>query len=317
MGFSVFKNMTGGCMDRRDFLKHTVGGGLAATTALTMNSYSQLFADDTDPVYDLVAVKGGEPDVMFDKAIASLGGMKAFVQKGKTVLVKPNIGWDVAPDLAGNTNPLLVRRIVEHCLNAGAKKVFVFDHTCDMWTKTYKTSGIERAAKDGGAIVISGDSESAYQNVNIPKGKTLTSAEVHEALLSADVFINVPILKNHGGSRLTIGMKNLMGVVWDRRFWHRNDLHRCIADFASFRKPDLTVVDAYYVMKQNGPRGTSKEDVLTMKSQIVSTDIVAADAAAAKLFGVDPDTIPYITMASEMGLGRKDLDALSINRIKL
>jgi uncharacterized protein (DUF362 family) len=304
-------------MDRRDFLKTTVSGGLAASATLALGGYSTLLAAEGAKPYDLVAVKGGEPDVMFDKAIASLGGMKTFVQKGKTVLVKPNIGWDVAPELAGNTNPLLVKRIIEHCYNAGAKKVFVFDHTCDRWTNTYKNSGIERFATDAGATVLSGDSESNYQNVKVPRGSTLTSASVHEALLSADVFINVPILKNHGGSRLTIGMKNLMGVVWDRRFWHRNDLHRCIADFASYRKPDLTVVDAYYVMKQNGPRGTSKEDVLTMKSQILSTDIVAADAAAAKLFGAEPDTIPYITMAAEMGLGRKDLDALSINRIRL
>ena len=151
----------------------------------------------------------------------------------------------------------------------------------------------------------------------MPKGKTLTEAKIHELLLSADVFINVPILKDHASTKLTIGMKNLMGVVWDRGFWHGNDLHQCIADFASYRKPDLIVVDAYYVMKQNGPRGTSKEDVVTMKSQLVSTDILAADTAAAKLFGMEPDDIPYITMADQMKLGRKDLNSLSINRIRL
>jgi uncharacterized protein (DUF362 family) len=262
-------------------------------------------------------VKGAEPDVMFDKAIESMGGMGKFVARGKVVLVKPNIGWDVAPEYGGNTNPKLVKRIIEHCYHAGAKKVYVFDHTCDRWTKTYLKSGIQLAAQDAGATVVSGASEGYYQDVQVPGGQTLTEAKVHEVLLSADVFINVPILKHHGSSKVTIGMKNLMGVVWDRGYWHRNDLHRCIADFASYRKPDLTIVDAYYVMKQNGPRGTSKEDVLTMKSQIVSTDIVAADAASAKLFGVEPDEIPYITMADQMKLGRKNLDALSINRIRL
>ena len=68
---------------------------------------------------------------------------------------------------------------------------------------------------------------------------------------------------------------------------------------------------------ENGPRGTSKEDVVTMKSQLVSTDIVAADAAAAKLFGVSPDDIRYIGIADQMKLGRKNLDGLSINRIRL
>jgi uncharacterized protein (DUF362 family) len=307
-------------MDRRDFLRTAIGSSLAAGTTIALGSHSRLFGMTRNPLpaaYDLVAVKGAEPDVMFDKAIESMGGMGKFVAKGKVVLVKPNIGWDVGPEYGGNTNPKLVGRIIEHCYNAGAKKVYVFDHTCDRWTKTYLSSGIQLSAQEAGGTVVSGASEGYYQDVKVPGGQTLTEAKVHELLLSADVFINVPILKHHGSSKVTIGMKNLMGVVWDRGYWHRNDLHQCIADFASYRKPDLTIVDAYYVMKQNGPRGTSREDVLTMKSQIVSTDIVAADAAAAKLFGLEPDEIPYIKMADQMKLGRKNLDALSINRIRL
>ena len=138
---------------------------------------------------------------------------------------------------------------------------------------------------------------------------------VHELILSSDVFINVPVLKEHGSAGLTICMKNLMGAVWDRGFWHRNNLHQCIAEFPSFRKPDLNIVDAYFVMKRNGPRGVSKEDLIEMKSQIISSDIVAADAAAAKLFGINPDNISYIKIADQMKIGIKDLSKLSIKRI--
>ncbi|MFZ3049134.1 MAG: DUF362 domain-containing protein [Desulfatirhabdiaceae bacterium] len=306
-------------MDRRNFLKKMIGGSIAAGSTMAFGDYAKLLAApvDSPTAYDLVAVKGSEPEVMFDKAIESLGGMKAFVPKGSKVLVKPNIGWDVTPDRAGNTHPKLVARIIEHCLNAGAKEVSVFDHTCEHWVQCYKNSGIEKAVKDAGGKIVSGDSEGYYQKVAVPNGKRLTEAKVHELLLGADVFINVPILKHHSSSMLTIGMKNLMGVVWDRGYWHRNDLHQCIADFASYRKPALTVVDAYTVMKQNGPRGVTAGDVVSMKSLIVSTDVVAADAAAAKLFGADPGDIRHIALASEMKLGRIDLDALSINRIKL
>jgi uncharacterized protein (DUF362 family) len=108
-----------------------------------------------------------------------------------------------------------------------------------------------------------------------------------------------------------------MGVVWDRWYWHRNDLHQCIADFASFRKPDLTVVDAYNVMKRNGPRGVSVNDVVSMKAQVVSRDPVAADAAATKLFGMEPGDIRHIKIASQMNLGQMDLEHLAINRIKI
>jgi len=306
-------------MDRRSFLIKSIHGSLAAGSSLFLGNYTNLFATPLKPMnpYDLVAIKGGEPGVMFDKAIASLGGMSKFVPKNCKVLVKPNIGWDQTPERAANTHPDLVGSIVKHCLQAGAKEVSVFDHTCDHWTQCYKNSGIEKAVKDAGGKIVSGDSKCYYQMVKVQQGKRLSEAMVHEVLLDADVFINVPILKHHSSSMLTIGMKNLMGVVWDRRYWHRNDLHQCIADFASYRKPDLTVVDAYYVMKQNGPRGVSVGDVLPMKSQIVSTDLVAADAAAAKIFGHKPDDIRYIQIASQMNLGKMDLNALSIKRIKL
>lgn len=306
-------------MDRRRFVKNVLGGTVAAGATLAFGNPSSLLAAIKAPTlpYDLVAVRGGEPDAMFDKAIAAMGGMQAFVRKGSKVLVKPNIGWDVTPDRAGNTNPRLVGRIVEHCLHAGAREVSVFDHTCDAWSRCYGNSGIERAVKDAGGRIVSGDSEGYYQMVKISSGKRLAETKVHELLLGADVFINVPVLKHHSSSMITVGMKNLMGVVWDRGYWHRNDLHQCIADFAGFRKPDLTVVDAYNVMKQNGPRGVSAADIVQMQSLVLSTDPVAADAAAAKLFGVEPSDVRHIQLAADMGIGTMDLSKLSINRIKV
>lgn len=306
-------------MDRRDFLKQMIGGTLAAGSTMMFGDCAELLAAPADApaARDLVAVRGGEPEVMFDRAIASLGGMEGFVPRGGRVVVKPNIGWDVSPERAGNTHPQLVARIVEHCLQAGAKEVTVFDHTCDPWKQCYRNSGIERAVKDAGGRIVSGDSEGYYQKVEVPKGRRLTETKVHELLLEADAFINVPVLKHHSSSQVTIGMKNLMGVVWDRGYWHRNDLHQCIADFASFRRPALTVVDAFNVMRQNGPRGVSAADVVRMQSLIVSPDPVAADAAAAKLFGIEPGDVPHIRLAAEMQLGRIDLNSLSIERIKL
>ena len=304
-------------MKRRNFISTTLRASLIAGTGLSAfnyanSSHSTFFPFSSD--YDLAAIKGGEPDAMFDEAIKSLGGMNRFVKKGQTVVVKPNIGWDVSPERAGNTNPALVKQIIKHCFDAGAKDVYVFDHTCDNWNKCYSNSGIERAVKDANAKIVSGASESYYQDVTIKQGKKLKKTKVHELILESDVFINVPILKNHSSADLTIGMKNLMGNVWDRGYWHSNDLHQCIADFASWKKPDLTVVDAYFVMKKNGPRGVSKEDVVTLKSQIVSTDIVAADAAAAKLFGKNPEDIDHIRIADEMKIGTMKLDKLSIYR---
>ena len=307
-------------MKRREFFKKGIQLGLGAGTYMAFGNPMKSFAADKaamDAPVDLVAIKGGEPDAMFNRAIASLGGMKKFVKPNQTVVVKPNIGWDVAPERAGNTNPALVKQIIKQCLDAGAKEVYVFDHTCDKWTSCYSNSGIENAAKDAGGKIVPGNTEKYYQDVDVPGGKALTNAKVHELILESDVFINVPVLKSHGSAKLTIAMKNLMGVVWDRRYWHRNNLQQCIADYATFRKPDLNVIDAYYVMKKNGPRGVSTADVVTMKSQILSTDMVAADSAATKLFGMDPADIPYIGLAHELGVGTQDLSKLNIDRIVL
>jgi uncharacterized protein (DUF362 family) len=159
--------------------------------------------------------------------------------------------------------------------------------------------------------------ESYYHEFTLPNGKILKTTKEHELILDSDVFINVPVLKNHGGARLTISMKNLMGNVWDRGYWHRNDLHQCIADYADYRRPTLNIVDAYNVMKQNGPRGVSIEDVVMMKSLLISKDIVAIDTASAKLFGMDPADVRYLQVAAEQKTGRMDLENLRIKRITI
>ena len=308
-------------MNRREFFSKSLKAGLLTGAAITFPGiYGNYFAKSSRTLpsaYDLVAIKGGEPEAMFDKGIEQLGGMKAFVKKNQKVCLKPNIGWDVTPERAGNTNPKLVKRIIEHCYEAGAKEVYVFDHTCDDWKSCYKNSGIEKAVKDAGGKIVPADTENYYQDVKINSGKILTKAKIHEVLLDSDVFINIPILKNHSSTRITVTMKNLMGIVWDRGYWHRNDLNQCIADCSTYRKPDLNIVDAYFVMKRNGPRGVSVNDVVTLKSQLISANMVVADSAAAKLFGSEPDEISYIKIADSMGVGKKDLSSMNIKRIIL
>jgi len=308
-------------MKRRNFLRNSVGAGLAAGAFMSFGHLEKALAGKSLPSranYDLIAVMGGEPAAMFDMGIQALGGMGTFVSKGQKVLVKPNIGWDVVPDKGANTNPALVKRIIEHCFRAGAKEVYVFDNTCDNWIKCYKNSGIEQAVKDAGDKIVPVNSESYYQEVTIPNAKKLTTTKVHELVLSSDVFINVPILKHHSSARMTGALKNMMGVVWDRAYWHRNNLNQCIADYALFqKKPTLNVMDAYNVMMRNGPRGVSLEDLSNMKSLMISTDWVAIDAAGAMMLGKEPASIEHIALAAGMGLGNMDLSAMNIHRMKM
>jgi uncharacterized protein (DUF362 family) len=312
-------------MRRRDFLEALAIGGAAVSLKMAggMDIMAQTIKSaQPEKTTDLVAVMGGEPGAMFQRAIAEMGGMGKFVKKGQRVVIKPNIGWDRKPELAANTNPQLIEELVRQCLAAGAKEVTVFDHTCDDWIKCYRSSGIEAAAKTAGAKVVPAHEESYYREVSLPKGKTLKKAQIHQAILDSDVWINVPVLKHHGGANLSISMKNYMGIVWDRKIFHREDLQQCIADICTYEKqPVLNVVDAYRVMKTNGPQGRSVSDVMQTKGLFISQDIVAVDTAAAKFFNqvreMPLEKVAYLANGQALKLGTMDIDHLNVKRIKI
>ena len=313
-------------MDRRNFLRAVALTGAALTTVKETDAMSMLTQSfetaQATKKYDLVAVMGGEPEAMFRKAIAEMGGISNFISKGDKVCVKPNIGWDQPVEMAANTNPKLVEEIIKQCFEAGAAEVTVFDHTCDDWRKSYANSGIEEAAKKAGAKVVPAHQESYYKTVSLPKGKSLKTTKIHQAIVDCDKWINVPVLKNHGGAQLTISMKNYMGIVWDRGFFHANDLQQCIADVCTYgKRPIFNVVDAYRLMKISGPRGRSLSDVVLSKGLFISQDIVAADTAAANFFNqareMPLDRVTHISKGEALGIGTMKLDNLNISKLRI
>ncbi|MFT3870076.1 MAG: DUF362 domain-containing protein [Nibricoccus sp.] len=322
---------------RRDFVKTSLALGTTLSLAANLNSlFATVSKEPTAPATDiptspakpvgdaadapksiLAAIRDGDRVTMLDKALEELGGIKTFVKPGQTVVIKPNIGWNAVPERGANTHPAIVGHLVSLCLAAGAKSVSIFDNTCDQWRETYVNSGIEKAAKDAGAIVVNGKDETLYREVEIPNGVKLKKAKVHSLILDSDVFINAPVLKHHHSTEMTACMKNLMGIVWDRGIWHRTDLHQCIADLLTLKKPALNVIDAYHPMVRNGPRGKSVEDCVEMRALLASTDIVTVDAAAARLLGHAPEKITHVKIGHEMKLGRMDLENIDVRRHKL
>ncbi len=309
-------------MNRRQFIQKSVIlsalGSLYASTIGKLPGFSASPVSSGPGLYDLVAVRGGEPLELYHRAMEEMGGMERYVKQGQTVILKPNASWDTPPERAANTNPDLMGAIVEDCFRAGAGRVLAFDNTCDNWERSYENSGVSDAVRRAGGQMLHAHLERYYKEVSIPGAKRLKTAQVYEHLLDRDnVFINIPVLKHHGSTTITIAMKNLMGVVWDRRFWHRNDLHQCIADFCLFRKPDLNIVDAYLVMTQNGPKGTSTADLTRMRSILVSSDILAVDAAGASMLNHDPADITHLRIGREMNIGNLNLSQLNIRRVAL
>lgn len=310
-------------MKRRDFFKSAAVASLATIlnpTELTAGTTKNNVSVQSTP--DMVAVMGGEPEEMLLRAMKELGGIGKYVKKGQKVVIKPNIGWDRTPELAANTNPELVGALVKLCKSAGASEILVFDHTCHNWQKSYTNSGIEEAVTSAGGKMVPGNDETYYLDVDIPNGVNLQKTKIHKAILECDVWFNVPILKHHGGAKNTISMKNLMGIVWDRKFFHSNDLHQCIADTATMsKKPALNIVDAYRVLKTNGPQGKSESDVVMLKSLIISADFVAADTAAMKMFSqvrpTEMSDVRYIALAEKLNVGTQNLEKLNVKKIKM
>jgi len=290
-------------MERRRFIKL-----LGLSSLFWSMPLRNLFASSGSVV---AVAEGGNPGQITRNAINALGGMQRFVKPGNTVVVKPNMGWDRTPELAANTNPLVVRAVVEECLRAGAKKVKVFDRTCNDERRCYKNSGIEDALKGLKGVEVKFLEEERYQRVTL-NGKALKEWDLYGEAVSADVYINVPVLKQHGLSKLTIGMKNVMGIMGGNRGFIHKNIDVALADINSVFKTHLVVVDATRILTAHGPQGGDIKDVKALNKVIASTDIVAADAFATTLFGYKPEDIAVTVEAHRRGLGE-----INVKRMKI
>jgi uncharacterized protein (DUF362 family) len=258
--------------------------------------------------------KHGRPSITA-AAVAALGGMKMFVKRGDDVIVKPNIctGYH-GPEYAATTNPDVVGALVGLCLAAGAGRVRVMDSPFGSQAdEAYTNSGIQAAVeKAGGQMEVMAPTR--FRAYTIPAGLDLKEWPIYSDILSCDVLIDVPIAKDHGMTRLTLGGKNLLGVILDPGALHSNIGQRT-ADLISACRPTLTVVDAVRVLTANGPTGGNLNDVERLDTVIASADIVAADSFAATLFDLSGSDIPYVQAAYDMGLGEMDLDKVDVRRV--
>ena len=300
---------------RRKFLK-IAGIAGAAMTGFGSVPGALSASEKSIPGIDLAVVQNSDPATLVRTAIDMLGGISKFVKKGNVVVVKPNIGWDRVPEQAATTNPEVVAEIVRLCKQAGASKVKIFDRTCNQAKRCYVRSKIEKIARQAGADV-SHIYQQKFQKVKIPNGKELKSWEFYRDALKADVFINVPIAKHHSLSRVTLGLKNMMGILGGNRGKIHNHFDVKIVDINTVIKPQITIIDAVRILMNNGPQGGNLSDVKQMDMIIAGVDPVASDAYGATLFGLKPDDLGYLKEAHSRGLGKMELDRLKIERVNL
>jgi uncharacterized protein (DUF362 family) len=302
-------------MHRRDFFRYIGALGLMSGAGrLVLPEEVWAMAPQQTPQPVVAKAQGTNYANLVGDTIQALGGMKKFVHAGEVVVVKPNMAWDRPPEMAANANPAVVRRVVELCLEAGAKQVKVLDNTCHDARRSYVNSGIKAAVeglKDPRAVVQYVD-DRRFVEVKIEKAKALKKWYFYKDILEADRFINIPIAKNHSEARLTMCLKNMMGAIGGWRGRIHVGLHQNIADMNLLLRPDLHVLDATRILVRNGPSGGRLEDVEVKNLVFAGTDPVALDAVGTGLFGMKPEDLGYIIKSHQAGRGEMDL-----NKIKM
>ncbi len=263
------------------------------------------------------------PDVAKNTAavIEAHGGIGAFVRPGQVVNILPNAQGSHP---GTSTDPVLVKTVVDLCKKAGAKEVRWLTWQSG---KYFERSNIDQLVKGSGANFIQVDSndESQWNNFDVPKGVALEKIRVFKILDECDVFINMPIFKDHIGSRFTGSLKNYMGASHptDNRLFHPTfegeDLLRmeqCIADLNTVvRKPDLIVADAMTILTSKGPFGPG--DIAKPQKVIAGIDRVALDSYGATLLGLEGNDVKMITDAHKLGLGEIDLGKVRIQEMEV
>lgn len=306
-------------MNRREFLRYQAKGILwmiAGGSGILLPK--RLIAA---PVPDIAVVKGA-PAAATRAAVDLLGGMKQFVKPGDRVVIKPNMSFPTPPERASNTHPEVVRELALMCKEAGAARILVLDHTLAREELCLERSGIRKACNSiSKKMVFALSDDRFYKTTDIPKGKSMTSTDIMKEVLRSNVLIAAPVAKSHSATGVSLSLKGMMGLNYDRSVMHRKyDLHTSIVDLCTILKADLTVIDGTRVLSTNGPGGPGK--VLKRDTVIASKDMVAADAYAVATFEwygkkFKPRQVRHIREAHERGLGSMDVENLYVKAIDL
>ena len=300
-------------ISRRTLLK----GVLASCLPLPFPSVL-LARDRTEP--------GGRPRVVevqgpiersLEILLEELGGIARFITSGDTVLIKPNMSFPNPPEKATTTDPRLVRAMIEHCLRAGAGRVLVADHPMRAVDLCLEMTGMKGACGGlRGVYLIGASQEGMFRRVVLSRTKELRTVKVLRAALDADVQINLPRMKSHGATTVSLGTKGNMGLVWNRRAFHSPlELNEAVADLNTLVRADLTILDGSRVLTAGGPLGPGTVEELGCL--IGGRDPVAVDALGVQKVAwygkrVAPEQIPHLVACHKRGIGEIDLDRVEI-----
>jgi len=301
-------------MTRRKFLKTTAAGialGLAGRPSFSIAK------EEVD-----LAVISGDPVTATKKALEALGGISRFVKKGQRVVLKPNMSFTRTPEFGATTHPQVVATVAQACMEAGAQQVLVLDHTLHRAELCLERTGIREACKDiPGVHVLALQERKFFHEIKVPQGKVLERVEVMKELLDNPVLINIPVAKSHSATGVSMGIKGLMGLIWDREIFHSQvNMNQALADLATVIKPQLTILDATRALTSGGPGGPG--EVKKTNLIIAGIDPVAVDSYGVSVVPWYGQTfkgrqVEHLQIAHQRGLGKIDIEQSKVFKEKV
>lgn len=305
---------------RRDFLKTGLmaGGAVLLSRQIAGAGFSMMHpmpysAPSGDEIPDIVTISGDNPEVDLSSLLMPLGGISQFVRSGQTVGLLVNSPWK---NPGYYTNPDVVLRLANLCLQAGAKEIVCFSHA----SQAYWERGL--LYEKYKALIPDFRYGSERIEAEIPNGVSLKKASIYKELKDVDVFISVPVAKHHAGVIFSGNLKGMMGTSsgdtnrnmhspeGDYTYDKHEYLAQCIADLNLIRKPDLCIMDALVCSINNGPSGPG--ETVKPSKILAGKDPVAMDVYAASLIGFNPEDILTLRFASEHGLGEINPDKVKL-----
>lgn len=253
-----------------------------------------------------------------NEGMETLGGWDKYVYRGAKVLLKVNLIGPKTSD-SGAITHCEFTRVITKILKQKGCTVWIGDSSGGAiagmapTAQSFGISGIDKVAKEEGAIIKNFDKEGAHKCDN-----DLVYGEMYisKVMFDADVVINLPKLKTHSAAMYTGAIKNLFGCIpgLKKAYYHKIapnplDFGDVIVDINNACNVNLHIMDGIEAMQGEGPTAGT---VYNAKKIIISEDPLALDMVASSMIGMDFDAIPILKKAKDRSLGESDLNKISL-----
>jgi len=239
-----------------------------------------------------------------DRGIELLGGLAQFIQRGESILIKPNLLVPRSPERAVTTHPAVFRAVAEILQDAGARLSYGDSPGFGAASWVAKRAGLADVAEELGIPLADfGSSET----VSFPDGRLIKQFALARGVLEAEGIVSLPKLKTHGLTRITCAIKNQFGCIvgplkpeFHARLPNADLFSQMLVDLNRFLRPRLYVCDGVMAMEGNGPQAGTPRPLSLL---LISADPVALDATVCRIVGLDPGLVPPLAYGEAFGLG--------------